>query len=98
MAADAVRVVAVNPAAATDAVVLPRLTTLNLTGNPLNNRAYDFYLEQLQRLGTGLSYSANTAPVLQPMPLGTSVSRALQFDGVNLRDHPVRHERYRGSA
>jgi hypothetical protein len=49
VAADAVRIVAVDPATGQDRVWMPSLTTLNLKGNPLNDHALDIHIPVLQQ-------------------------------------------------
>jgi hypothetical protein len=84
IAADAVRIVAVDAETGQNQVVLSALSALSLTDNPLNDSAHDLYIGALrQRLGAGLSVSENAAPVLRVGPLRDGPSRALQFDGVD---------------
>jgi Leucine-rich repeat (LRR) protein len=84
VAADAVRIIAVDAETGQDKVTLPALNVLSLAGNPLNNQAFNLYLGILrQRLGARLNVGTDAAPVLHVGPLRDGPSRAVQFDGID---------------
>jgi len=87
VAADAMRLAAVAP-------VLPKLRALNLEGNPLDSRAQEIHLPQLEASVAALAYDANAAPEVDPvLPQVVLPSGALSFDGaddvVSVADHPA---------
>ncbi len=76
LAADAIRFRLLDP-------VLPGLEILDLSGNPLDNRAHEIFVPQLAAAGVDVRFEANDAPVIDQLPNQGGTPTALDFDGID---------------